>query len=117
MTAFLGHEAGPSTSRIVNPMSGQSIGREGPFGINIGQDKNNPDRYAVYIGASGLNLPGPEYYTEPGLSDLKSAYTEYVSAMLALLNWPDAKTRAAEIVALETQIAKVSWSHQQMRNA
>ncbi len=91
----------------------QPIGR-GFFTLNILQDRADPDRYAVYLGQGGLHLLGPEYYLDPKLEDIKASYEAYVFKMLTLIHWPDAKTKAHEVVQLETRIAEVSWSHEQM---
>lgn len=116
MAALMGVMAGPGTSRAINNVTGLSIGRTGAFWVNIRQDQKDPQRYAVYVGQSGLNLPGPEYYSDPKLADIKVAYEAYIARMLTLLMWPEPETRAREIVALETRIAGASWSHEQMQD-
>ncbi len=101
MAALMGTELSPSTM----------------VGINIGQDQRAPDHYAVYVSQSGLELPGNEYYLDSAQADIKAAYQAYVGRMLTLLHWPEATARAADIVALETRIAAVSWSRQESRRA
>ncbi|MGZ7031662.1 MAG: M13 family metallopeptidase [Thermoanaerobaculia bacterium] len=84
------------------------------FSLNIAQDPNDPAHYAVFVGQAGLQLPGPEYYSDPKLADLKSSYQDYIVRMLTLIGWPDAQARAADIVAFESRVAAASWSHEQM---
>lgn len=84
------------------------------FAAGVGQDRSDPGRYAVYLGQAGLGMPGPEYYSDRNLADIKAAYQIYVTRMLTLTAWPDAEIRAQEVVALETRIAAASWSHEQM---
>jgi len=112
MAALMGTIAGPWTQRNANP-SLQPTHRAF-FGVNINQSQTDPNRYAVYIGQAGLGLPGPEYYSDPKLADIKAAYGTYIGEALNLLGWPDAEKRAQEVVDLETRIAKASWSHKQM---
>ena len=45
------------------------------------------------------------------------AYQVYVEKLLALAKIPNAKQAAAEIVALETKIAKIQWSKVENRDA
>ncbi len=116
LAKLMGRMAGPGTPRVLDLRLGASIGRNGAFAVDIREDQANPNRYAVYIGQSGLNLPGPEYYSDPQLAEFKAAYEVYVAKMLRLLAWPQAEARAKDIVALETRIAAVSWSHEQMRD-
>jgi putative endopeptidase len=115
--AFLmGRMSGPETSRFVQTTIGPRIGRDGAFSINIEPDKNNPHRYAVYVGQAGIYLPFPEYYSDPKLADIKAAYEDYVTKILSMLDWPDAAARAHDVVALETRIASASWSHDQIKD-
>ena len=86
------------------------------FTLKVGQDQHDPARYAVYVGQGGLGLPGPEYYAEPQFADIRTAYEAYAARMLSLIGWANPRQRAKQIVALETRIATVSWSHQQMRD-
>ncbi len=91
--------------------------QRGLFSVNIGQDPQHPDRYAVFIGQGGMLLPGPEFYTDPKLADIKGAYQAYAADMLRMIGWPEPERRAAEIVAYETRVAEVSWTHEQMLDA
>jgi putative endopeptidase len=84
------------------------------FSLNLAQDPKDPSRYAVFVGQAGLELPGPEYYSDPKLADLRSSYEEYVARMLTLIGWPGARARATDIVAFESRVAGASWSHEQL---
>ena len=80
------------------------------FDPGIGVDAKDPAHYAVYLSQSGLGLPDRDYYLDPSFAPQKAAYQAYVARMLTLAHWPNARPRAAAVVALETQIAEVSWS-------
>ncbi|HEX3701018.1 MAG TPA: M13 family metallopeptidase [Phenylobacterium sp.] len=86
------------------------------FGAAISADAKDPDHYAVSIGQAGLGLPDRDYYLEPGFAAQKAAYEQYVGKMLTLAHWPQPAANAKAIVALETEIAKVSWSRADQRD-
>ena len=79
--------------------------------IGISIDEKNPDRYIVEIGESGLSLPDREYYlkTDPQFVDIRAKFQAHVEKMLALAGHKDARAEAAQILALETEIAKLHW--------
>jgi predicted metalloendopeptidase len=84
---------------------------DGPIGYGISLDQKDPDRYIVEIGQSGLSLPDREYYlkTDPQFVDIRTKFQAHAAKMLALAGHKDAGTEAAQILALETQIAKLHW--------
>ena len=88
----------------------------GFFGAGIGADGQDPDRYAIYLGQAGLGLPDRDYYLEPPFAAQKAQYQAYVAKVLTLIGWPNADAQAAAIVAMETEIAKASWSRADSRD-
>jgi putative endopeptidase len=80
-------------------------------------DAKDPAHYAAYLGQDGLGLPDRDYYLEPNFATQKAKYQAYVAQMLTLVNWPDPEAEAKAIVDLETEIAKVSWTRTQDRDA
>ncbi len=110
----MGSAAGPGTmpaQRVIGFPADRA-----PFVLRVAQDSRRPERYALYVGQGGLGLPGPEYYTDPQLADVKGAYEAYAATMLALIGWPNSAVLAKEVVAFESRIAQASWSHEQMRD-
>ena len=87
------------------------------FTIRIDQNPRDATRNAVLIGAAGLLLPAPSYYSDPAQEDIRRAYVEYMSGMLQLVHWPHADARARDILALETRLAAASWTLEQLRDA
>ncbi|HEY2709248.1 MAG TPA: M13-type metalloendopeptidase [Caulobacteraceae bacterium] len=79
------------------------------FDVDTGVDAKDPEHYAVFLGEAGLGLPDRDYYSEANFAPQKAKYQAYVAQMLHLVDWPDADAAAADIVATETEIAKVSW--------
>ena len=94
-----------------------SIG--GLWGDGVGQDDKNPDVYALSLGQSGLGLPDRDYYlsTDAKLAETKAAYQAHIAKMLTLAGEADAAARAKAIVDFETEIAKVSWTRVESRDA
>ncbi len=90
--------------------------QSGLFDVNIGEDEKTPDRYAVYIGQSGLGLPDRDYYISPGFAAKKVAYQAYVARMLSLVGWAQPEANAAAIVDYETRIAQASWTRAERRD-
>ena len=86
------------------------------FGVDIQADAKSPDRYAVYLGQSGLGLPDRDYYLEASFAAKKAKYQAYIAQMLKLSGWHDAEAMAKAVVAFETRIAQASWSRVQERD-
>ena len=86
------------------------------FSGQVGQDAKDPEHYTVYLGQAGLGLPDRDYYLEASFAPQKAKYEIYVAKMLTLAGWPNSAANAKAIVALETEIAKVSWSRSERRD-
>jgi putative endopeptidase len=80
-------------------------------------DSEDTTRYILELSQSGLGLPGRQYYLKPELAATKQKYEAHVARMLELAGWPDASQLAARVVAFETQLATVSWSEEEDRDA
>jgi putative endopeptidase len=91
---------------------------DGPISWRITLDDKNPDRYIVGVGQSGLSLPDREYYlkTDPEFVQIRAKFAAHVAKMLDLAGHKDAEREAAEILALETEIAKRSWELEKRRD-
>ena len=90
-----------------------------PFRVGVGQDAKDPETYVVRMGQSGLGMPDRDYYLKPDakLADTKAKYQAHLARMLTLAGEPDADARAKAIVDFETQIAQVSWTRIDSRDA
>jgi putative endopeptidase len=89
----------------------------GPFSAGVSQDSRDPEHYALRMGQSGLGLPDRDYYLDAKLAAKKQAYQDHVAKMFALAGEADAATRAAALVAFETQIAAASWDRIKNRDS
>lgn len=98
-------------------MGKQNVDFEGTiFGMFIDVDAKDPTHYAVYLTQAGLGLPDRDYYLKEDFSVQKTRYQAYVAQLLHLIAWPEAETRAGDIVKLETRIAAASWTKAQDRD-
>ena len=94
-------------------------GVAGPFGAGVTQDAKDPEHYALEMDQDGLGLPDRDYYlnVNPKLDAAKTAYQAHIAKMFTLAGEPNAEARARAIVDFETEIAKVSWTNTQNRDA
>ena len=86
------------------------------FGFGTDVDLKDPNRYAVYVGQSGLGLPDRDYYLKADFAKQKAAYEAYAAKLLTLLAWKNPGQAAKDIVAFETQVAEASWTKAQQRD-
>ena len=86
------------------------------FDLDIAYDAKQPTRYAIYLNQGGLGLPDRDYYLQPQFASQKAAYEAYAAQLLTMAGWTDAQSQAAAIVAFETHIAEVSWTHAAIRD-
>jgi putative endopeptidase len=86
------------------------------FNPIIDVDLKDPKKYAFYLGQAGIGLPDRDYYLKPDFTGQKTAYQNYVTTILKLLNWTDPDKTAKEIVEFETKIAEASWTKTQQRD-
>ncbi len=95
------------------------IGVDGPFGMGVGQDNRDSTRYVVSIGQSGIGMPDRDYYLndkDARLKDIRAKYQTHVEKTLSLAGHQDAAAKAQQIVALETEIARIQWTKVENRD-
>jgi putative endopeptidase len=83
--------------------------------LRVEPDARRPVNTLI-VGQGRLGMPDREYYLEPGMSQVRSAYEAYVGRTLSMVDWPRPDSAAREVVALESQIARVSWTRAQSRD-
>ncbi|WP_293681033.1 M13-type metalloendopeptidase [uncultured Phenylobacterium sp.] len=87
------------------------------FNPQVYDDAKSPLQYAVYLSQGGITLPDRDYYLEARFAPQRAAYEAYIVQMLRLGGWAAPEASAKAIVAMETEIAKVSWAQEQRRDA
>jgi len=90
-----------------------------PFGARVGQDAKLPEIYAVGLRQAGLGMPDRDYYlsADPKLAQTKAAYQAHIAKVFQLAGEADAEARAKAVVDFETEIARVSWTRIESRDA
>ena len=96
----------------------QTVGVSAPLQWYVQQDAGDATRYITWLDQSGLSMPDRDYYlrTEPKYVEYRAKLTEYVAALLGAAGDSDAAAKAAQIVALETELARVNWTKVQNRD-
>ena len=66
----------------------------------------------------GLGLPDREYYLKDDEKsvDIRAKYVELLTFLLGKAGYEDAEAKAADILALETKLAKADWDRAVSRN-
>lgn len=90
---------------------------ESVIGIGVSLDEKNPDRYTLYLGQSGLGLPGQEFYLSDAapFPDARKAYFAYIEGVFTRANIDRPAERAKDILNFETEIARRHWTPAQER--
>ena len=96
------------------------LGLAVPFAFGSEQDAKNSTDMIAGLYQSGLGLPDREYYldSDPDSAALRAKYQAHVARMMVLLGDPSslASTESAQIVGLETSIARISLSRLAQRD-
>ena len=95
----------------------QRVEVPGLFGLFVGPDSKNSRQNIVYLEQGGLGLPDEAYYREPKHEGLRTAYVAHLGKMLALAKIANPEKAAAQVMALETAIAKGHWNNVRTRDA
>ena len=89
-------------------------GLSGIFGAAIYADSMNSSMNIFHIGQGGISLPDEAYYREEQYQPIREAFLDHVTKMGQLAGVP---LLAAEILALETEIASHHWDQVKDRDA
>jgi putative endopeptidase len=86
------------------------------FGFGAEADFQNPDLNIAYAMQGGLGLPDSKYYFDADKQAIREAYVAHIAKVLELsgVAAADAQKQAAEVMAFETRLAKVSKSNEEM---
>ncbi len=90
------------------------------FGFGSEQDRRNSEEMIAGLREGGLGLPDRDYYLaeDARSKEIRTKYVAHVARMLALLgdDTANAKRGAEAVVAIETELAKVSMTRVERRN-
>lgn len=90
-----------------------------PFALYVSQDDREPDNYILTLYQSGLGMPDRDYYLDDTdkMRTVRTAYLRHLTKVLEFAGVDDAATRAAALLAFETEIAKAHWTRTESRDA
>jgi putative endopeptidase len=90
------------------------------FGFGSEQDRKNSEETIAGLREGGLGLPDRDYYLkdDPRSKEIREKYVSHVAQMLGLVGdqAPAAKAEAATVMAIETELAKLSMTRVERRN-
>ena len=94
------------------------IGADQPFTYTVAIDEKKSSEYVSVVTQSGIGMPDSDYYLsdDARLKDMREKYRAYVMDMLAAANTPNAAAAADRVFALESKLARASWSRVQNRD-
>lgn len=98
----------------------QRTGVGGAVGCYVDTDSKNSTRYLLHLTQSGIGLPDESYYRDARYAQIRSAYSNHIATMFALVYGGTADEHgeaAARIVALETKLAAAHWDVVKRRDA
>ena len=90
------------------------------FGVYVGADDMNSSMNIVHAYQGGLGLGDRDYYLaeDEHNKEIRAKYEEHVARMFRLAGYGDTEARqaAAQVMAVETALAKASYDKVKMRN-
>lgn len=86
------------------------------FAWSVAPDLDASTTNVTMLGAGGLGLPDRDYYLKPELKDRLAGYQQHVARMLALAGVAKPEVAAADVIAIETELAKLTKSRVEMRD-
>ena len=95
----------------------EARGLSGIFGSFIYADMKDASTHIMYISQGGISLPDEAYYREEQYADIRITYVEHVAHMFSLAGVANGADLAAQVMALETSIAKHHWDKVKGREA
>jgi len=95
-----------------------SIGIYPGMGFYVGADRKNSAMTITHMYQGGLSLPNRDYYLkdDKNYQDIRAAYLKHIDTMFQLAGFENGSEAADKILAVETELAKISWSKKQKRN-
>jgi putative endopeptidase len=100
--------------RLLGGFARRGVG--GLLDLEAESDPGDPTRYVMFVSQSGLGLPDEAYYRLDQYADIREAYVGHVAATLTLAGYADAEQQAADVLALETDIAALHWDKVRCRD-
>ncbi|HKX79172.1 MAG TPA: M13 family metallopeptidase [Novosphingobium sp.] len=89
-----------------------------PIGAGVDADEKQSDRYALYIGQSGLGLPDRDYYLVDSAENrnIRAKYLDFLSVVLGEAGYADPKAAARAVYSVELRMAQEMWDRAASRD-
>ena len=90
-----------------------------PYAVVVNQDPRDPARYIPIVEQSGLGLPDRDYYLKDDdakLKEVRDQYVVHVAKLLTLAGVPNGEVAAAQVLQLETELARVQKTRVENRD-
>jgi putative endopeptidase len=78
------------------------------FVSSVDADMDDSTKNVSQLDAGGLGLPDRDYYLKPELKPQLDGYQQHVTRMLTLAGVPKPEAAAADAIAIETELAKLT---------
>ena len=90
----------------------QGLGISVPIGVYVFPDARNSTHNVAYLTQDGLGMPNRDYYLREDAEyvEFRRKYVDYLAKLFTLAGQPDGAARAAKILGLETEIARIQWT-------
>ncbi len=90
------------------------------FGMGVGQDRKNVNKYIAQLSQGGTTLPDRDYYLKDDVrsTSIRQAYRNYVQKLFSLIgeNAANSAYDADAVMRIETALAKAQLSRVEMRD-
>ena len=86
------------------------------FALGVLPDLANPTINIAFVATSGMGLPDRDYYLLDKYKPQRDAYRAYIERTLGMIGTTDASAAADQVLAFETEIARLSWPQADMRD-
>jgi putative endopeptidase len=111
----LAHFLGTTLRADVDAINATNFYTENLLGLWVAQDLDDPAHYSPFLLQGGLGMPDRSYYLDSSsaMAGIREKYQSHIAAMLDLAQVPDAQTKSAAIMGLETKIARAHVSREE----
>ncbi len=118
LKADLDRVAAIKTKAELSRFMADSLGDLGStlFALGVLPDLANPDVNIAFVGSSGLGMPDRDYYLLDKYKKQRDAYRAYIQRTFEMTDTPNASAKADQVLAFETEIAKISWPQADLRD-
>ena len=86
------------------------------FSTGVGADLLNNNINVLYVEQSGLGMGNRDYYLDAENQAKREGYVQWLTKAFSLIGWEDAASKAEQVLAFETKMAKAFRSNVQLRD-